>query len=386
MNNNKYMKMKKILGLLVCLACFSCNVSVDNRKTTIKGTLDEKKDVTLCVVYVNDKGYVEDTVNVKNGKFEWSRPLDYPTEVKFMLGASQTASMWTEPGVMKLALKVGNFADYTLEGSKLNEMARAFEKEVQEEYQKMKEVGEKIQNENFSDEEKKQAREDYKVINQQIITKNLEFVKNHTNSYYAASLLFNMQFRRGLSSEEARRYLNLLTGKALDSPYVRRLRQNLDGEINGSVGRNASLFSTKDINGELFDLVQLIGKKYVILDFWASWCGPCRKLNPHLKEIYEKYKKEELIVVCVADDDSSREMWRKAVHDDGLEQFVHVLRGWRGMEYFFDVEADISLKYGVRSLPTKFLVDKDGVIVGRYGEGGEPHEAMDNELKKIFGY
>ena len=83
---------------------------------------------------------------------------------------------------MKLALKVGNFADYTLEGSKLNEMARAFEKEVQEEYQKMKEVGEKIQNENFSDEEKKQAREDYKVINQQIITKNLEFVKNHTIS------------------------------------------------------------------------------------------------------------------------------------------------------------------------------------------------------------
>ena len=113
---------------------------MDNRKTTIKGTLDEKKDVTLCVVYVNDKGYVEDTVNVKNGKFEWSRPLDYPTEVKFMLGASQTASMWTEPGVMKLALKVGNFADYTLEGSKLNEMARAFEKEVQEEYQKMNPV------------------------------------------------------------------------------------------------------------------------------------------------------------------------------------------------------------------------------------------------------
>ena len=225
-----------------------------------------------------------------------------------------------------------------------------------------------------------------KTINQQIITKNLEFVKNHTNSYYAASLLFNMQFRRGLSSEEARRYLNLLTGKALDSPYVRRLRQNLDGEINGSVGRNASLFSTKDINGELFDLVQLIGKKYVILDFWASWCGPCRKLNPHLKEIYEKYKKEELIVVCVADDDSSREMWRKAVHDDGLEQFVHVLRGLRGMEYFFDVEADISLKYGVHSLPTKFLIDKNGVIVGRYGEGGKPHEVMDSELKKIFGY
>ena len=386
MNNNKYMKMKKILGLLVCLACFSCNASVDSRKTTIKGTLDEKKDVTLRVVYVNDKGYVEDAVEVKNGKFEWSRPLDYPTEVNFTLGASQPASMWTEPGVMKLALKVDNFSDYTLEGSELNEMVRAFEKEVQEEYQKIKEIGEKVQNGNLSDEEKKQAMEDYKVINQQITTKNLEFVKNHTDSYYAASLLFNTQFRGGISSEEARRYLNLLTGKALDSPYVRRLRQNLDGEINGSVGRKAPLFSTKDINGELFDLAQLIGKKYVILDFWASWCGPCRKLNPHLKEIYEKYKKEGLVVVCVADNDSSKDTWRKAVHDDGLEQFVHVLRGWRGMEYFFDVEADISLKYGVRSLPTKFLVDKDGVIVGRYGEGGEPHEAMDNELKEIFGY
>ena len=50
------------------------------------------------------------------------------------------------------------------------------------------------------------------------------------------------------------------------------------------------------------------------------------------------------------------------------------------------VEWDISLKYGVHSLPTKFLIDKNGVIVGRYGEGGKPHEVMDSELKKIFGY
>lgn len=380
------MEMKKILGLLVCFVCFSCNASVDTGKTTIKGTLDEKKDVTLHVSYVNDKGYVKDTVEVKNGEFEWSKPLDFPTEVSFTLGASQTASMWTEPGMMKLALKVNNFGDYTLEGSEINEMVKAFEKEVQAEYQKLKEIGERVQNGNLSEEEKKQAVEDYKVIDKQITVKSLGFVEKHTDSYYAASLLFNMQFRGNLSLEESRHYLNLLTGKALGSPYAKRLRQNVDGEINGSAGQKAPLFSTKDMNGELFDLARLIGEKYVIIDFWASWCGPCRGLNPHLKEVYEKYKKEGLIVVCVADNDSSEGAWRKAVHDDGLEQFVHVLRGWRGMEYFFDVETDISSKYGVHSLPTKFLIDKNGVIVGRYGGGGNPHEAMDAKLVELFGY
>ena len=90
--------------------------------------------------------------------------------------------------------------------------------------------------------------------------------------------------------------------------------------------------------------------------------------------------------MCVADDDSSKNKWQKAITDDGLDEFIHVLRGWRGLEYFFDVETDISSKYDVHSLPTKFLIDKNGIIVGRYGGGGESHEAMDAKLKEMFGY
>ncbi|RGV34591.1 DUF4369 domain-containing protein [Butyricimonas virosa] len=378
--------MKKIFVFWACLAFFICHVQVTVGQTSIKGKLDVKKDTLLHVSYVSDRGYADEVVQVKNGKFEWRNLIDFPTRVTFKLGVDEVASMWTEPGEMNLDLQTGKFCDYRLKGSKTNIVVQAFEKEMQPEYQKLEKITKRVQNGELPENEKKKAMEEYYAIIKPLNAKKLKFVEEHPDSYYAASLLFEAQFYANLSAEETSRYLNMFSESVSKSPYLRRIRQDLEGKINGAVGRKAPLFARNDVHGKPFELAKLIGEKYVIIDFWASWCGPCRALNPHLKEIYRKYQKEGLVIVCVADDDSSKNKWQKAITDDGLDEFIHVLRGWRGLEYFFDVETDISSKYDVHSLPTKFLIDKNGIIVGRYGGGGESHEAMDAKLKEMFGY
>lgn len=104
-----------------------------------------------------------------------------------------------------------------------------------------------------------------------------------------------------------------------------------------------------------------------------------------MKELYRKYKDQGLEVVCVSDDDPDEAKWRTAVKKDDIGMFHHVLRGLKFDGKDFDRSEDISELYGIHSLPTKILIDKEGMIIGRYGGGGESHEKMDEKLKEVFG-
>ncbi|MNE72996.1 Thiol-disulfide oxidoreductase ResA [compost metagenome] len=122
----------------------------------------------------------------------------------------------------------------------------------------------------------------------------------------------------------------------------------------------------------------------MLLDFWASWCAPCRKGNPHLISLYSKYKDKGLEIIGISDDDSNLAAWKKAVEQDKIGIWKHVLRGLKRTSKGYDKSEDISEPYAIHSLPTKILVDKNGVIIGRYGGGGENDEAMDKKLAEIF--
>ena len=374
---------------MACTALLSCN-SKQPAQTTVIGTLEGKSEATLYVSYTDDKGYKNDEVEVKEGMFEWSKPIACPMNVTFSLTnsrqgqRSEVASIWTEPGILKLTLNADNLSVYTLRGSKINALVKTYEQESRENGEKMRELSQQMQSADTPEDEKGALREQYRVLNEQMNERNLKFVEQHPDSYYSAYLLFNASQR--MEPERITHYLDLLKGAAVSSPYAQRMRLAIEGEINGRVGSKAPLFSRTDINEQPFDLITLIGQKYVIVDFWASWCAPCRQGNPHLKDLFHKYRDNGLVVVCVADNDGTPDEWRKAVAQDGLEEFVHVLRGWGGIENFFDLSNDLDAKYGVHSLPTKFLIDKNGVIVGRYGGGGERHDVMDTKLMELFGY
>ncbi|NNC83252.1 MAG: redoxin domain-containing protein [Flavobacteriales bacterium] len=136
-------------------------------------------------------------------------------------------------------------------------------------------------------------------------------------------------------------------------------------------GEPAPEIDLQDPDGKFVSLSSLKGK-YVLIDFWASWCGPCRRENPNVVKLYEKYGGDRFEILGVSLD-SSKDRWLKAIEKDGLD-WLHVsdLKKWNSV-----AAAD----YGVRSIPFTVLVDPDGNVVATKLRG----KALEDKLAEIFG-
>lgn len=167
-------------------------------------------------------------------------------------------------------------------------------------------------------------------------------------------------------------------GKELDA-MIKKLEVGLPGSI-------ATDFTKTDVNGKSLSLSDFKGK-YVIIDFWASWCIPCRKSNPHLLETYKKYHPLGLEIIGVADDDTQLKAWKLAIDNDKIGIWHHVLRGANknGQDNAGLNVVDLDQPYNIGSIPTKILVDPSGKIIGRYGDAsGGTEEDLDAMLAKIY--
>ena len=135
-------------------------------------------------------------------------------------------------------------------------------------------------------------------------------------------------------------------------------------------GQNAAELSLPDMNGKMISLSELKGK-IVLIDFWASWCGPCRHNNPRLLKLYQKYHEKGFEIYGVSLDDETRN-WKKAVQHDRLT-WIQVIddKGW---------EAPSAALYGVEMIPSSFLIDRQGVIRTINAEGPE----LENSLKDLL--
>ena len=139
-------------------------------------------------------------------------------------------------------------------------------------------------------------------------------------------------------------------------------------------GKAAPEFTLKDREGNEISLTDLRGK-YVLIDFWASWCKPCRKSFPHMKELYQKYHAKGFEILGVAND-TNEKMWFKALDEDNLP-WLNVQEDFSGSR-----SGRVIKMYGFTHLPSTILIDPNSLIVSKMLHG----EELDKQLEQIFGF
>lgn len=207
------------------------------------------------------------------------------------------------------------------------------------------------------------------LLSMQIFRNNPE----HINAYKAISTYANAQIK---NSNDVAAFTNMVA--MLSNPPPANLpdrSQNQGPQLNVAPGQVAPDIAMQDPQGKTRSLSSLRGK-VVLVDFWASWCRPCRAANPHVVDLYNKYKNKGFTVFSVSlDRENGKDKWIQAIKDDGLiwENHVSDLKFW---------SSEAARTYGINSIPQTLLVDKSGKIAAIIPQGVSPESYIVAALTK----
>lgn len=312
-----------------------------------------------------------DSVAVDEGKFEFKGTLGLP-EMYFMTikGSPEQFSFFLENSALTVTLHADSLQKSTVTGSKTHDLYRGYKEEEKnfnlllEEhyrlYEAAKESGDTVA--------QKVAERKFDSIQELLTAYQKEFVSKNVKSVVSPYLAMRMAYLFNFGE-----LTNL--DKALDttlsrSIYVKDLKKRLDILSAVQPGKEAPDFTMNDTLGNPVSLKSFRGK-VLLVDFWASWCGPCRHENPNIVAAYQAFSEKGFDVLGVSLDDEKSE-WIKAIHKDKLT-WTHVsdLQGWQN---------SASKLYGVMSIPANFLLDREGKIIASELTG----DVLKAKLSELF--
>ncbi|MBE9490614.1 MAG: AhpC/TSA family protein [Bacteroidetes bacterium] len=354
--------MKRILVLLVTLSIISCNTDTSNYK--LEGNALGFADGTNIFVFTvidNNQPKVIDTLTVTNESFIGEYPKNELLSINYLQveNLKGRALFFPENTNLKATLYKDSLQSSFVTGSQQNDSYKLFNEKIKY-FGKQKnniveayKLARKEQDDMLASELKKQSN----VINEAEKSYKLEFVSENPNSLFAVLLLTEMVSRKEVSAAEASRIATKLSPKVAATTRAKSLKSLINNMKKADVGSEAPNFSAPTPEGTVLSLNEVLGK-YTIIDFWASWCKPCRRENPNVVKVYNQYHEKGLNIISVSLDKPGQESrWIKAIKDDDMNwHHVSNLKGWND---------PIAKIYNVRSIPATFLLDEKGNIIAK---------------------
>jgi len=370
--------MRRIIALLLTISLISCSSDSDSYK--LKGIAYGFEDGSKVYVHKlldNNQTEVVDTLDVKNEKFSGSYLKSDDLVIHFLKvdKLKNTLLYFPENTDLDVTLFKDSILSSYVVGSQQNQAYKEFNDQIRA-YNRIK-----------SDNTKKykQARLEQDGIlvselqkeNRDLVEdeKNFkrQFIIDNNNSIFSVLLLTEMVSRKEINATEASSIINNLSPKIAASNNTTSLKRMINSMQKADIGGKAPDFTAPNPDGEMISLNDVLGK-YTIIDFWASWCKPCRRENPNVVKVYNKYHDKGLNIIGVSlDKDGQKERWLKAISDDKLT-WSHV----SNLKFWSD---PIARLYNVRSIPATFLLDENGVIIAKNLRGA----ALENKMVSLMG-
>jgi len=338
-----------------------------------------------------------DSTLISNGRFSFTGEVDHVDMVDLSIANKYHGSFMLENSAITMDIDVTDLEERntrftpTVTGSASHDKFAAVQAKTEavfsnEEY---KAVNEKLRKA-FADAKESDRKEDMdkalamqeeyqpimsKIQNQYKQIK-YDYARNNPSSPVAVYVL-GFQYSEGrMSRENLKEFYNLFEGEARETSlfknYITKIYK--DNFETLSPGNGVPDFTLKTVDGEDLTLTDVTAK-YKLIDFWASWCVPCRASFPHLKELRKQYAKDGFKIVGIGTADEEAK-WRNAIKEDQTP-WIHVYDPSENHAY-----GEVAQSYGVPFLPTTFLVDENNVILLR----NPSKEELDATLKEVFGH
>lgn len=329
--------MKRIVFGIITLLTISCNEKTQE-EFLLSGLTKGFEDGTT--LYLDYKNELMDSAKVENNSFELNSKLP-KSPIQVVLRTKDYSNyrfLWLENKPMTFDASNSDFRNAIVTGSEPEKLSYQLSQETDS------------------------------LSRPKRMEKEKEFVEKHPNSVVSANILSIYSTTWG--KETTQELFDNFSKENKNTEYGEKIQRYIELNKEPKIGEKFADFEMANQNGILKKLSDVKGK-VILLEFWASWCGPCRQENPNLVKTYEKYNPKGFEIFAVSLDEK-KESWIKAIEKDSLN--------WGHVSDLKGQGNEASLIYGVNGIPDNFLIAENGDIIGRNLRG----EKLNKKLKEVL--